>query len=392
MRLTPPTGSLPLRRIPRAASRAWGLRLAGLSAVLLAAFAMGAYVQDTGFFGKTVRPAIAENARILSHAVEGFLSRPERLGIDLKQVHMDRLREQRRQALRAGILSTGEDAWVPASIRRRDRTVRVKLRLKGDWTDHIETEKWSFRVQVRGDETLFGMREFSPQHPETRNYVYESIDRAAMRREDIVSLRCDFVEVTLNDRDLGVCALEEHFDKLLVEANRRREGPILKFNEETLWADRMAQDRRDEASPSDLRSWFASAVDAFNMRRIQADPAMLEQFRAGRRLLEGFRSGELRTSQAFDTTRLARFFALSELLGATHGAGLWHNLRFYYNSLTSRLEPIAFDGGTGSEISSLLAEAAGPQSGSPSFLSVASADETFLGEYLRALRAVSEPG
>lgn len=392
MRLTPAAGSLPLRRVARVLPRAWILRLAGLATVGLAAFASGAYVQDTGFFGRTVRPAIEENVRILAHAFHGLLSRPERLGIDLKQVHLDKLREQRRQALRAGILSTGEDAWVPARIRWREGTVRVKLRLKGDWTDHIDTEKWSFRVQVRGEEALFGMREFSLQHPETRNYVYEWIYHEAMRREDVLALRYDFVEVALNGRDLGVYALEEHFDKLLLEANRRREGPILKFNEETLWEDRRSHAFQDEASPSDLQSWFSSPVDAFNMKRLRAEPAMLEQFHAGRRLLEAFRSGEARTSQVFDTARLARFLALSELLGATHGAGLWHNLRFYYNPLTSRLEPIAFDGDAGSEISTLLAEAAGPPSGAQSFLGLVFADETFLAEYLRALRAVSEPG
>jgi len=35
----------------------------------------------------------------------------------------------------------------------------------------------------------------------------------------------------LNGQDMGVYAFEEHFDKLLIESNNRREGPIVKFSE-----------------------------------------------------------------------------------------------------------------------------------------------------------------
>ena len=55
------------------------------------------------------------------------------------------------------------------------------------------------------------------------------------RKEDVLTTRYGFINVELNGQDLGVYAYEEHFDKLLVESNNRREGPIVKFSEEAFW-------------------------------------------------------------------------------------------------------------------------------------------------------------
>ncbi len=41
--------------------------------------------------------------------------------------------------------------------------------------------------------------------------------------------------------------------------------------------------------------------------------------------------------------KLARYYALLELTQARHGM-FWHNLRYYYNPVIDKLEPIAFDG------------------------------------------------
>ena len=76
------------------------------------------------------------------------------------------------------------------------------------------------------------MKEFSIQHPKTRNYVYEWLFHEALKREDLLSLRYEFIDVTLNGKDLGTYALEESFEKRLIEHNGYREGPIVRFNED----------------------------------------------------------------------------------------------------------------------------------------------------------------
>ncbi len=373
--------------------RAWG-RLVRPALLLLlagAAFALGGLAQQRGFFGRTVRPLLETNVALVPNWVAGLTAPAERVEIDIKQVHLDTLRADRSRALRAGVLMNPQE--VPAQIRWRGRTERVSLRLKGDWVQgQLDSPKWSFRIKVKGDGRLFGMREFSLHHPGARNYLYEWVYHRALARADVIALRYQFVLVSLNGKGLGVYALEEHFDHLLIEANRRREGPILRFNEEALWADRGAHGRQWEASPTGLQSWFSSTIDAFNLNRLQSDPTLYREFLAARVRLEAFRRGELPTHQVFDVERLGRFFAISELLGATHGAGIWHNMRFYFNPVSGRLEPIGFDGDAGNEIEGVLLDPRVWEEGADEFHARLFADRTFVIAYVRALEQVSADG
>ncbi|HUT20842.1 MAG TPA: hypothetical protein VM366_16930, partial [Anaerolineae bacterium] len=69
----------------------------------------------------------------------------------------------RAEALQDGILLQGAEDWHRAQIRFQGETIPVRVRLKGDWVDHLEEDKWSFRVETRNDRALMGMRSFSVQ-------------------------------------------------------------------------------------------------------------------------------------------------------------------------------------------------------------------------------------
>jgi hypothetical protein len=277
--------------------------------------------------------------------------------INIKHIHIkideknfQKLEEKRKVALAKKVLISSPEDYVPAKIEYEGKSVNVMIRLKGDLTDQLEGDKWSFRIKVRGNNTLFGMRLFSIHHPRTRNFIYEWIYHQALRREGIISLRYDFIDVTINGRKLGIFALEEHFEKNLLAHNQRIEGPIIKFNEDLQWEDaaRRIAIGADDAE-SGLRTIHASHIDAFGMKRILKDPSLYEQFIKGRSLLYSFLSRRLPVSQVFDSEKLAKDLAISDLLGAQHG-NTWINYRFYYNPATSLLEPIGFDGNAGGKI------------------------------------------
>ena len=60
-----------------------------------------------------------------------------------------------------------------AIIEHNDQKYDIKIKLKGLYLDHLKGDKWSFRIHIKGDDHLFGMRRFSIQHPRTRNYESE---------------------------------------------------------------------------------------------------------------------------------------------------------------------------------------------------------------------------
>ena len=104
------------------------------------------------------------------------------LVIDIKFRHMQKLYKKRAEALKKGVLIQETEDFVPASIRHGDQTTRIKLRLKGDHTDHLDSDKWSFRIHVKGKDHIFGMRRFSIQHPKVRGYQGESLFFETLRQ------------------------------------------------------------------------------------------------------------------------------------------------------------------------------------------------------------------
>ena len=316
---------------------------------------------------------------------------PEKIYIDIKFANLQKIRFKREQSLEQGVLFTEDADFVPAQLRYRKQVIPVKLRLKGDSPEHWNDEKkWSYRIHIKGNHTLFGLTRFSIQHPKTRNYIGEWLYHQAMKRENILNLRYDFIEVNLNGDDLGIYALEEHFSKQLLEANQRREAPILKFNEDDFWYTEYLEEGL--ISPEDIqRLCQNSLIEPFQWNSLQRSDVLGQQYSRAEKMLAEFRSGKLKTSDVFDIEKLSIYFALVDLLGAEHGSR-WINMRFYFNPITSRLEPIAFDGDAGSRIHALILDVAYDKSAPDYFLyNLFFSDRIFLKRYITELKRVSSP-
>jgi hypothetical protein len=368
----------------------WNQRTGRLLVVLLYTliiFASGYYLHWSGFSFSQTYSSLKRDIDHWPRRIRAMLSRPaiEHIAIDIKQEDFMRLAYQREIALSRGILISGEDDFVPATITHNGETVKVRIRLKGDSTDHLEGDKWSYRIDVKGDHTLFGMEQFSIQHPRTRNYVYEWIFHQALRREGLVSLRYDFINVTLNGKDLGVYALEEHFDKRLIENNEFIEGPIVRFNEDPRWLEEFNNPSRDYII---YNSFLPTDIDTYQTGNALLDPKRYAQHTRAIHLLEAFRRGELNTSDVFDLQKLARLFAIADLTGAQHSIN-WANMRFYYNPITSKLEPIGFDGDSGKQIRGLSVQLSPLVD--PIYLERLFSDPAFFEEYISTLERVAQP-
>lgn len=263
------------------------------------------------------------------------------ISIDVKFKHLQELERKRAEALDLGVLLTSDEDLVPAELGFDGRMIDARIRLKGDWVDHLRDDKWSFRIHTQGDEYLQGMRRLSLHHPRARNYLYEWAFLESARAEDLVAPRYDFVSLMFNGQDRGIYALEELFSEDTLEAHQRREGVIIKPDETQLWRDR-ARLRHPGRGFSD-EGFIHATLDTFRTARVDRDPALSKQRDDAIGLLRAFQEGRRRPSDIFDVELMATYMALTELWQARH-ATAWHNMRFYYNPITARLEPTAFDG------------------------------------------------
>jgi hypothetical protein len=258
--------------------------------------------------------------------------------LEIRFRHMHRLIQKREEALAAGVLVSSDDDLVPAYLSTDEGRVRVRARLKGDLPDHLRGRRWSYRIEVRDGASVFGMRRFSIQSPYVRGFHREALFFDFLRDHGLLAPRHFFVDLTVNGERIGVMALEEHFSKELLEAQERREGVILKYDESELW---QAVQRLGKL-PFDYMNWRNTPVTAFQPRRVSESPQLAAQFDVAGGMLRAVMRDALAPSDLFDAALWGRYLAICELWSASH-AMYFNNLRMYFNPLSQRLEPIAFD-------------------------------------------------
>lgn len=274
---------------------------------------------------------------ILTYKFQSLYHTPETIYLDIKHINMQKIEFMRQNALNGA----KNFKYVPAVIRYKNDKFKIKLRLKGDRKVHFnDLDNASYRIKVKGDNTLFGMKVFSIQKPRVRNYIEEWIFLQMMRDEGIVAPRYKFVNMAINGKKHSVYAIEEHYTKYLIENNKRKDGPIIKFSED-----------------ENTTNFKAETVEVFNFKNWKKKSRM-PMVQKSVSLLDGFKKGTLAIKDVFDEKKLARFFAIADLNFAWHGV-VTKSMRFYYNPVTSRLEPVPFDGHRGTANTYLMSSELG---------------------------------
>lgn len=340
------------------ASQGW--RAAGAVLVLGAAFLLG-YISQPGW---TLASAVESAKKALIKADRAVVEDVrQEMGLynanGLATIFLDipfesllSIEQKRTEALSAGILLTSDDDFVPASMHLNDGpSFPIKIRLKGDWTDHLVGDKWSFRIHIDDDQSaVLGMRRFSIQAPETRNYEKEWVYHQNLFQEGLLTTRYYFVNVVQNGKYNGIYALEESFTEDLLESQGRREGPIIRFSEDLLWKNWENLGTFDSdlelVSQQIGKFWLTDAgsseITAFRQNHLTKDELLSGELFSAIEMLSSFNQGLLPGEEVFDLELWGKYFALTDLWGAGHSTS-WINLRFYYNPVTSLLEPVVFD-------------------------------------------------
>ncbi|MFC1627009.1 CotH kinase family protein [Patescibacteria group bacterium] len=311
----------------------------------------------------------------------------ESLLLDIKFKDVKKLQKKRREAIDLGVLFSSDQDLVPADIRYNQKTIPVKVRLKGDWLDHLKSNKWSLRVEVKDGEVFKGMRRLSLQVPEARNFINEWLFLKILQDEGLISLNYNFLKVTINGETQGIYALEEHFSKEVIERNQRREGPILKFNADRFWQTVSSFGGKSRFAAREHLTdgyYFKSLVESFQQTQLESDPALAELLQLAVNKLQAYREGSLSPSEVFDYEAWSKYLVLADVFGADHGF-FWENYRFYFNPVTGKFEPIPFDNEPGKVIENLAIHEPEPEPLTKMF-----EDPQFVKEYIKALNHYAE--
>jgi len=243
-----------------------------------------------------------------------------------------KLSNKRDEALKIGVLLKEKGDLVSAQI----DTTEAKVRLKGDWTDHLEGNNWSLRIEPKNE--WKGMSKFSVQSPVAKSMLNEWVFRKLLEAENVLTPYYDFVPYQINEDPVTIMAITNHFTEELLVNQGREPGPILKFNEDLLWELRAKQN----PTISEYPVIESAEVLVYSKSKYKKGKAKKRASKA-RALLYAHQHNLKPLDSIFNVDLLAKYFAICELAGASHSY-LWHNTRYYYDAETKRLEPIGFDG------------------------------------------------
>lgn len=236
------------------------------------------------------------------------------LGIELQR----KLRSEQ-----GGEISDKQKIFLPADISFEGQNYEIKIRTKGVRAIHWrEKNSTSYKIDMIGDKRLWGMEEFSFQKPITRNYTYEYLFHKLLGHVDLLNIKYFFVNLYLNDQNLGVYAVEESFSKEVIERQKRRNGPIFSLKDE-------------------LGEYFPNVTYELYSENywINQNPKLIQNAFT---ILNNLKNNKSEVNDHFDIDKWAKYFAIMDLTGAYHGS-LLKSVKLFYNPTTALFEPIGYD-------------------------------------------------
>ena len=280
--------------------------------------------------------SVTKNSMPSSYAtVQGL----ETLELNITEENLKKIKAKRKETLKKGVLVTAKGDKVDAILKSGVEEIKCNVRLKGDWLDHLFGIKWSFRIEVEGEAKWKEMKEFSLQNPMTRYLLHEWVLHKFFEFTGVITPRYEFINLKLNGKSLGLYVYEEHFKDELLEHFNRKPTPIIRFDESGFW-DVIAKTKDEKG----VHPFKGAKIKPFDWgSKISKSDSLRKLFEEAQDLLQSYKNSSKPVSDIFDIDVLAKYYACLDVNKAYHGFA-WHNIRYYYNPVKKKLEPIGFDG------------------------------------------------
>jgi hypothetical protein len=330
----------------------------------------------------------------LSLTIENYsrASKPTmNLEIMISDSAMKKIEIARENAMKLGVIVPDTDAYVPCKIIVDGVTLKAELRLKGKMLDHVEGDKWSFRIKVKDKGLVWGMKKFSIQHPGTRNYLYDWVYHQLSKQEGIVALNYFFIGVKINGEEKGVYALEENFSEELLIHNKRQIGPLFRFNPDLYWEFRV-NELKGVLLNDEQTKFQSSDIDFYSREDLLSGKSSKKYLYEAMVLMENFRQGKCKANQALDIKKFAMRHAILDLVGGHHSVD-WSDVKFYYNPSSKKIEPVSYESFSAYPIDALIGEYRCVKQSNylEDFHDALFSDEDFFKEYVTCLNKISSP-
>ena len=277
---------------------------------------------------------------IAENLISKFLinsSKTEKLFLNIKLKDYDYLTKERNKRLLNNNSTSDNEKWSNTEVVYNKKKYNSKIKLKGQLADHWTHEKkWSFKIKINDKGNIKSLKRFTLQYPGTLDYLNEWLFVKALKKEGLIELKTDFVELVVNGESFGIYTLQESLTKNTLERNQRTEGALIGFNSD-LWLNEVLNFNNLSVNSSE-QSYFRAKIEPVRYKIDNTSQLQEELLQKAIFLLESFRNGLLETSEVFDTNQLSKALAIKAIFSSVEFD--WADINFYYNPVTSLLEPI----------------------------------------------------
>jgi len=299
------------------------LTLAGILGVLFA----GVWMERAGLIPKSNFGQLDADSKKQLALLSENLNRHE---LQLNAGHLAELVERFDEASAQGHALFGEAQLTSARFRRKDEWIPAGMRLRSNGESASLNSKMPLAVETVERLPEEYLKELYLDSPALHGFASGLYLASLLQHEGFLTRRPELVALSINGADHGFYLATRALPQVLAELGLAENKPLVRFvSSEGYYAG--APTYGFHTAPIVVDSAVGTAVDVEVQRRTEV-------------LLEGFRRGELTTSEAFDRVKLARLYALSDLLGTTPSAS-WSQLSFLYDPVLGRLAPTGFSVG-----------------------------------------------
>jgi hypothetical protein len=241
------------------------------------------------------------------------------------------LSEFRDEALNKGFLERSPEDYVATEIIYRSTAYSGKIRLKGDWLDHLAENKWSFRVKL--DTPMpDGIKKFSVQNIGSRGHLNGIVFYQLMQDEGVLCNEFRLIELIVNKQSWGIYFFEEQPSTRMV-IQQKPNGLIMKYSDQLFF-----HAEKDGKSTNNLIRYSKIKVYG-DAKKQKKHKASLDK---AKEIMHSYQIQSEMVYNSFDYEIMGKYYALCDITCAYHAMG-WINMRFYFNFETQKMEPVAYD-------------------------------------------------
>ncbi len=216
----------------------------------------------------------------------------------------------------------------------------ARVRISGDWKDHIEMSNLSTSLDVKLDSgNIENITRFKLFLPDTKRGDVEFINTSIMRELGFMVPRTNNVKVSVNNQKEAIYIFQEKIVKEFVEFNKKRESTLIETSEEFYWENRTKVDEENEflllfgkilnndwVNKSNSNKFVGiEALDSYNNILFNS-PASFLYYDFNKEIYE----------------QLLYFDVAMYALDSLHGLAP-HNRKFYFDNIENKLYPIYYD-------------------------------------------------